>query len=55
MHRAGARTFAQDEASSAVFGMPRAALRLGAVSSSDLLGLDQLAAAICRGVSAVPR
>jgi two-component system chemotaxis response regulator CheB len=55
MHRAGARTFAQDEASSAVFGMPRAALRLGAVSRSDLLGLDQLAAAICRVVSAVPR
>jgi len=31
MHRAGARTFAQDEASSVVYGMPRAAVELGAV------------------------
>lgn len=31
MHQAGARTFAQDEASSVVFGMPREAIALGAV------------------------
>jgi two-component system chemotaxis response regulator CheB len=30
MRRAGARTFAQDEASSVVYGMPRAAVELGA-------------------------
>ncbi len=30
MRRAGARTFAQDEASSVVYGMPRAAMELGA-------------------------
>ena len=30
MRRAGARTFAQDEASSVVYGMPRAAAELGA-------------------------
>ena len=55
IHRRGGRTFAQDEASSAVFGMPRAAQRLGAVASVDLLPLDQLAAAIRRVVSAVER
>jgi two-component system chemotaxis response regulator CheB len=31
MKRAGARTVAQDEASCVVFGMPREAIRLGAV------------------------
>lgn len=31
MRRAGAHTFAQDEASSVVYGMPRAAMELGAV------------------------
>jgi two-component system chemotaxis response regulator CheB len=31
MRQAGARTFAQDEASSVVYGMPRAAVELGAV------------------------
>jgi two-component system chemotaxis response regulator CheB len=47
----GGRTFAQDEASCAVFGMPRAAHVLGAVR--DLLPLDQLAAAIRRGVAEI--
>jgi two-component system chemotaxis response regulator CheB len=31
MKRAGARTLAQDEASCVVFGMPREAIRMGAV------------------------
>ncbi len=51
IHRKGGRTLAQDEASSAVFGMPRAAQRLGAVT--DLLPLDQLAGAVCRAVTEV--
>jgi two-component system chemotaxis response regulator CheB len=51
IHRKGGRTLAQDEASCAVFGMPRAAQRLGAVS--DLLPLDQLAAAVRRAVSEI--
>jgi two-component system chemotaxis response regulator CheB len=55
MHRQGGHTFAQDEASSAVFGMPRAAQRLGAVADGDLLPLDRLAAAVLRAVSAVGR
>jgi two-component system chemotaxis response regulator CheB len=55
MHRQGGHTFAQDEASSAVFGMPRAAQRLGAVAETDLLPLGQLAAAVRRAVSRVRR
>lgn len=51
IHRSGGRTLGQDEASCAVFGMPRAAQRLGAVT--DLLPLDQLAGAIQRAVRAV--
>jgi two-component system chemotaxis response regulator CheB len=31
MHQAGARTFAQDEESCVVFGMPKEAIKLGAV------------------------
>lgn len=49
LHRAGGRTFAQDEASSAVFGMPRAAYRLGAVT--ELLPLEGIATAVRRAVS----
>jgi two-component system chemotaxis response regulator CheB len=44
MRQAGARTFAQDEASSVVFGMPRAAHRLGAVQR--LLAPEQIAKAV---------
>lgn len=44
MREAGARTFAQDEASSAVFGMPRAAQRMGAAEA--VLGLEQLPQAV---------
>jgi two-component system chemotaxis response regulator CheB len=44
MREAGARTFAQDEASSAVYGMPRAASRMGAAES--ILPLEALPTAI---------
>jgi len=42
MRRAGARTLAQDEASCVVFGMPREAIRLGAVG--QVVPLDRVAA-----------
>ena len=42
MHKAGAYTAAQDEASCIVFGMPAEAIRLGGVD--DVVGLDDLAA-----------
>jgi two-component system chemotaxis response regulator CheB len=51
IHRRGGHTLAQDEASSAVFGMPKAAERLGAVT--ELLPLDKLAAGIRRAVREV--
>lgn len=41
LHNAGARTVAQDEASSVVFGMPREAIRLGAAQT--ILPLDLIA------------
>jgi two-component system chemotaxis response regulator CheB len=44
MRQAGARTLAQDEASCVVFGMPKAAIDLGAVER--VLPLDQLPRAI---------
>jgi two-component system chemotaxis response regulator CheB len=53
LHRRGGRTLAQDQATSAVFGMPQAAARLGAVD--DLLPLGQLAAAVVRAVAEVRR
>lgn len=40
----GARTIAQDQASCVVYGMPRAAIELGA--ASDVLPLDRIASAI---------
>jgi len=52
IHLNGGQTLAQDEHSCAVFGMPRAAQRLGAVT--DMLPLDQLATAIQRAVAGVP-
>lgn len=44
MKNAGARTFAQDEASCVVFGMPKEAIRMGAVDK--VLPLNQLAAPV---------
>ncbi|MNN87754.1 Chemotaxis response regulator protein-glutamate methylesterase of group 2 operon [compost metagenome] len=44
MRQAGARTLGQDEASSVVYGMPRAAFELGAVERQ--LSLPRLAPAI---------
>jgi len=44
MRRAGARTLAQDEASSAVFGMAQAAILAGAVET--ILSLDDIAPAL---------
>ncbi|MBR0565156.1 chemotaxis response regulator protein-glutamate methylesterase [Azoarcus sp. L1K30] len=44
MHDAGARTIAQDEASSVVFGMPKEAIKLGGVD--QVIALDQVPAAI---------
>ncbi len=44
MRRAGGRTLAQDEASCVVYGMPRAAVEMGAVD--QVVGLDRLGAAI---------
>jgi two-component system chemotaxis response regulator CheB len=44
----GGRTFAQDEASCAVYGMPRAAYELGAVS--DVVSLGDIAARIVLAV-----
>jgi two-component system chemotaxis response regulator CheB len=49
MRRRGARTFAQDEASSVIFGMPREALQIGAAERA--VPLDRMAQAI---LSALP-
>ncbi|GAB1231624.1 hypothetical protein UT4_00900 [Ferrigenium sp. UT4] len=44
MKRAGAYNFAQDQASSVVFGMPRAAIELGAVD--EVVPLDEMAESV---------
>ncbi|MCW3044145.1 MAG: chemotaxis protein CheB [Actinobacteria bacterium] len=46
LRQRGGRTLAQDEATSAVFGMPQASQRLGAVR--ELLALGDIAAAVMR-------
>jgi two-component system chemotaxis response regulator CheB len=53
LHRAGARTFAQDEASCVVYGMPRAAAELGVVD--HLLPLSDLPAAILSSLLAMAK
>ena len=52
MHRRGARTIVQDEATCAVYGMPRAAMRLGAADHQ--LPLPAIAAAIVRATKGKP-
>ncbi|MHB9030083.1 MAG: protein-glutamate methylesterase/protein-glutamine glutaminase [Candidatus Latescibacterota bacterium] len=49
MKKAGARTIAQDEATSVVFGMPREAIKLGA--ADRVLGLEEIPAAVMEGFS----
>lgn len=49
MKQAGARTLAQDEASSAVYGMPRAARDRGA--ADQIVGIDAVATALVRMLS----
>jgi two-component system chemotaxis response regulator CheB len=44
LHDLGVRTIAQDEASCVVFGMPKEAIKLGAVD--QVMPLDQVASAI---------
>jgi two-component system chemotaxis response regulator CheB len=51
VRRVGGRTIAQDEDSSVVYGMPRAASRLGAVE--EVLPLDQIATAILKAAARV--
>ncbi|WP_051079112.1 protein-glutamate methylesterase/protein-glutamine glutaminase [Methyloversatilis thermotolerans] len=46
MRDAGAQTYAQDEASCVVFGMPKEAIKLGAVE--HVVGLDQIPGVITR-------
>jgi two-component system chemotaxis response regulator CheB len=53
IHQQGGQTLAQDKASSAVFGMPKAAQRLGAVT--ELHALEKMAAGIQRAVREVSR
>jgi two-component system chemotaxis response regulator CheB len=56
MRRAGARTFAQDEESCVVFGMPRAALDNGGAERAVPLGeLGRVIAATLAGTDAEPR
>jgi two-component system, chemotaxis family, protein-glutamate methylesterase/glutaminase len=53
IRRQGGHTLAQDEQSCAVFGMPRAAQRVGAVT--ELLPVGELAAAVQKAVSTAAR
>lgn len=46
MHDAGSRTIAEDESTCVVFGMPKEAIKLGAVD--DVLPLDRIPAAMLR-------
>jgi two-component system chemotaxis response regulator CheB len=53
MHEAGARTVAQDEASCVVFGMPKAAIDLGAVDR--VLALDAIAGEVMKAAEEAGR
>jgi two-component system chemotaxis response regulator CheB len=53
LHDAGAATIAQDEETSTVFGMPRAAIELGAVDR--VVAIDDVAAAIGEMVLSAPK
>ncbi|MFZ2318233.1 MAG: CheB methylesterase domain-containing protein, partial [Pseudomonas sp.] len=44
MHEAGGRTYAQDEDSCVVFGMPKEAIKLGAVD--QVISLDEIPAVL---------
>jgi two-component system chemotaxis response regulator CheB len=46
MHRAGARTVAQDEATSLVFGMPKEAIAIGAVD--EIMPLSHISSTVAR-------
>ncbi|HEX2916811.1 MAG TPA: chemotaxis-specific protein-glutamate methyltransferase CheB [Chloroflexia bacterium] len=46
MYKAGAYTIAQDESTSLIYGMPRAAVELGGVR--EVLKLDQIAPRLCK-------
>ena len=52
MRRAGWHTIAQDQASSIVYGMPKAAAKIDA--AVEILPLDQIAGAIARAASMPP-
>ena len=52
MRDAGAATIAQDEATSVVFGMPRAAIARGAART--IASLDRIAMAIVRQLQRTP-
>jgi chemotaxis response regulator CheB len=51
MRKAGWHTIAQDQSTSTVYGMPKAAARLNA--ATEILPLDEIAEAIARAVNAV--
>jgi two-component system chemotaxis response regulator CheB len=53
MHRAGAYTFAQDEDSCVVFGMPREAIALGGVD--EVAPMSEMAARLLRRLSNIGR
>lgn len=53
LHDAGAHTFAQDEKTCVVFGMPKEAIRLGGID--EILPLDALPAALLRAGRSAPR
>ncbi|MNG38953.1 Chemotaxis response regulator protein-glutamate methylesterase [compost metagenome] len=47
LHQSGARTYAQDEASCVVFGMPKEAIKLGGVD--QVVALGEIAGVVMSG------